>query len=251
MLVETPMVMVRDEGNLRWIRLDRPETLNALQVEDLPALAAAVSDRPRHIQAIVLTGGKRAFSSGMHKDAFADCTPARARAVISQVAACLDAVRRVDVPTVAMVDGYCLGAAFEMILGCDFRVVSTRSVFGLPEVRLGIPSVIDAALLRHHVGLGLAKEIVLTGDLYNAAHLESCHLFNRVVEPSALHEAVMDLLGRVRGLTREVVAAQKDLFETWMNQGLQEGIDTSIEVFGRLFESPATLEAIASYRQKP
>lgn len=242
--------VIRDEGHVRWVHLDRPETLNALQVEDLPALGAAVSTRPRDIRAVVLTGGQRAFSSGMHKDAFAGATPYRARDIISQVAACLDAVRRADVPTVAMVDGYCLGAAFEMILGCDFRVVSTRSVFGLPEVRLGIPSVIDAALLRHHVGLGLAKEIVLTGDFYKATELKSCRLFNRVVDPSALHGEVVDLLGRVSGLTREVVAAQKGLFETWMNQGLQDGIDTSIDVFGRLFESPETLDAIARYGQK-
>ena len=67
-----------------------------------------------------------------------------------------------------MVHGYCLGAGFELALACDVRVSTPDSQFGLPEVKVGIPSVIDAALLPRYVGLGLAKEMILTGDLYPA-----------------------------------------------------------------------------------
>lgn len=172
--------VVRDEAGIRWITLDRPETLNALVPDDLPAIADAVREPPQSIKAIIIAGsGDRAFCSGMHKRAFVGASPSAAREIISAVADCLAAVRTSPIPTIAVVNGYCLGAGFEMALSCDFRVASHDATFGLPEVRLGIPSVADAALLRDHVGLSKAKEIILTGELYPAADLETFGLVNR------------------------------------------------------------------------
>jgi enoyl-CoA hydratase/carnithine racemase len=83
--------------------------------------------------------------------------------LISSVRDCIGAIRRAPVPTVAMINGYCLGAASELALACDLRVAHLDVFVGLPEVKLGIPSVADAALLHHYVGLSRAKEIILTG----------------------------------------------------------------------------------------
>lgn len=242
--------VVHDEGPLRWITLDRPETLNALVPEDLTLIADAVREPPGAVRAIVVTGsGDRAFCSGMHKAVFVGASPSEARAIISVLADCLAAVRTSPVPTIAMVNGHCLGAGFELALSCDFRVASHTATFGLPEVLLGIPSVADAALLRHHVGLSMAKEMILTGDLYLATDLAPFGLVNRFAADHGLRAETLRLTEKLTGLTREVVVAQKSLFETWMNHGLTDSVATSIDVFANMFHSPATLQALAQYNE--
>jgi len=241
---------IADEDGVRWITLDRPEIRNALYAEDLARIRRAVIGIGASIKAIVITGrGERAFSAGMHMETFTGAAPEDGRAVISGVRDCIGAIRLVPVPTVAMINGFCIGAAFEMALACDLRVAHPDVRFGLPEVRLGIPSVVDAALLYHYVGLSKAKEIILTGDLYPVTEFAAQGLINRMVEPGQLRATTLALLGSVTASTREVIAAQKGLFETWLNHGLQHGIDTSIDVFADVFRAPATAEAITHYQQ--
>jgi enoyl-CoA hydratase/carnithine racemase len=242
------MPLISDEGGIRTITLDRPEALNALTLEDLDVIRDAVVGADATVRALVLTGaGDRAFCAGMHLETFVDAAPTAGRQIIERVAACVGAIRVAPIPTVAMINGYCLGAGFEMALACDVRVARPDARFGLPEVKLGIPSVIEAALLIHHVGLSKAKEMLLTGDLYTAADLPP-GLVNRVAPADELRRTSEQLIASLAGPTREVTAAQKALIETWLNVGLQEGIEASKAVFADVFAAPATSEAIARYR---
>ncbi|MCQ4129055.1 enoyl-CoA hydratase/isomerase family protein, partial [Rhodococcus erythropolis] len=222
--------LIRDEDGIRWITLDRPEIRNALQVEDLGVIADGVQSAGPDVRAIILTGaGDRAFSAGMHVKTFADATPESARESISRVRDCVGAIRLSPVPTVALVNGYCIGAAFEMALACDLRVAHPDVQFGLPEVKLGIPSVVDAALLHQYVGLSKAKEIILTGDMYPLADFAHTGLANRIVDISEMHETALVLAQQLGSYTPQVMAAQKGLFETWLNNSLQDGIDASVD----------------------
>jgi enoyl-CoA hydratase len=242
--------LITDENGIRWITLDRPEIRNALYAEDLARITQAVTGTGASVKAIVLTGsGERAFSAGMHIGTFSGAAAEDGRAIISGVRDCIGAIRRAPVPTVAMINGYCIGAAFEMALACDLRVAHPGVRFGLPEIKLGIPSVVDAALLHQYVGLSRAKEIILTGDLYSVGEFAAQGLINRTVEPTRLRAATLELLGSVTAFTREVIAAQKGLFETWLNHGLQHSIDTSVDVFADVFRAPATAAAVAAYQQ--
>jgi enoyl-CoA hydratase len=242
--------LISDENGIRWITLDRPEIRNALYAEDLARIGDAVTGIGDSVRAIVLTGsGDRAFSAGMHLSTFADASPEDGRAIISGVRDCIAAVRLAPVPTVAMINGYCIGAGFEMALACDLRVAHPDVRVGLPEVRLGIPSVVEAALLYQYVGLSKAKELILTGELYPVSEFAAQGLINRTVEPAQLRAATLDLLGSVTACTREVIAAQKSLFEAWLNHGLQHGIDISVDVFADIFRAPATSKAIAQYQR--
>jgi enoyl-CoA hydratase/carnithine racemase len=147
-----------------------------------------------------------------------------------------------------MVRGFCLGAGFELALACDLRVSTEDSQFGLPEVKVGIPSVVDAALLPAHVGLAMAKEIILTGDLYPAAELHRLGLLNRVVPAERLTAETEDLLARVTRHTPAVLASQKRLFEVWHNRPLVDAIDYSVDEFAAMFALPETLDQIRRYR---
>jgi enoyl-CoA hydratase len=185
----TAVRVARDGGTLR-ITLSRPAKLNALRPADIHALRAAM-DLPAGVRAVVFAGaGGRAFCAGMHVDTFAELTPESARAFIAELRDMLAAVRTAPVPTVCAVDGYCLGVGFELALACDLRVATTRSAFGLPEIKVGIPSVADAALLSEYVGLSLAKEMILTGDVYPVGRFSASGLCNTVVPPDRLAAAV-------------------------------------------------------------
>ncbi|GAA1396162.1 enoyl-CoA hydratase [Pseudonocardia kongjuensis] len=243
---------VTDDGPVRTITLDRPGQANALLPADIDTIAAAVRDAGERTRVIVLTGtGERAFGAGMHLDVFTGAAPGDGRAIITRLADCLATVRRSPVPTIARLNGACVGAAFELALACDLRVAHEGVRVGLPEVKLGIPSVVDAALLPHYLGAARAHELILTGDLYPVTALPG--LVNRLVPAGpdaqqALDAAVADLAARVGAPTREVVAAQKGLFETWRNHPLDDAVALSVDVFAEVFALPATRDAIGRYR---
>jgi enoyl-CoA hydratase len=244
-----PLPSVRDVDQTRWVTFDRPEKLNALTPEDIAAARTAVQDLPPSVRAVVFTGaGGRAFSAGVHVDVFRAMAAADARAFITELGSLLAATRKAPVPTIAAVHGYCLGGAMELAMACDLRVATTEAVFGMPEIKVGIPSVLDAALLQQHVGLSRAKEILLTGDLYGVADLDTPGFLNRVVAPDDLADAAATLAASVTGHAPAAVAAQKRLFETWQNAGLQPSIEASIGEFAEVFADPEARDRIASYR---
>jgi enoyl-CoA hydratase/carnithine racemase len=241
--------LVADADGVRWITIDRPEVANALQVEDLDAIAAAVAGIQESTRAVVFTGtGDRAFSAGMHVDSFADLTPQTARELIRHVGDMLRAARLCPVPTVAMLNGACVGAAFELSLVCDLRIAGQGVRVGLPEVLLGIPSVVDAALLPAFVGLAKAREMILTGGLYPVEELGTAYA-NRIVAAVQLRAATDELIAALTAPTREVLAAQKQLFELWLNNGIAASAHASIDVFGDVFAHPATAAAVDAYRR--
>jgi enoyl-CoA hydratase/carnithine racemase len=242
-------LVIDDAEGVRWLSLSRPDVLNALTLGDVRALEQAVRTADGQVSAVVLTGaGDRAFCAGMHLDEFTSAGPDDGRHLITEIGRCVGAIRRCGVPTVAMVNGYCLGVGFEIGLACDLRIAVPDAKFGLPEVKLGIPSVIEAALLPHYVGLSMAKEMLLTGGLFTVEDLAPTRLVNAVASRGDLRTQVRRAIDGVTAHTRVVVAAQKQLIETWLDTGLQAGIDASIDVFADVFASPVTTDAIARYR---
>ncbi|MEO6956817.1 MAG: enoyl-CoA hydratase-related protein [Antricoccus sp.] len=242
--------IIEDISSIRWITLNRPRQLNALRVADLDVIYEAITAAPHDVRAIAITGaGDRAMGAGMHTETFQSLDKNAARAVISKVGRAVGAIRLCPKPTAIVLNGYCLGAAFEMALAADLRIAHHDVIVGLPETKLGIPSVVDAALLQNYVGLSLAKEMILTGDLYRAADITPS-IINRWAQPLELHSVATALLGKLTSLTPQVIAAQKDLFETWLNAPLQDGIAHSIEVFADCFDHPATRAAVEAYRRK-
>ena len=238
-----------DDAGVRWISFARPEKLNALLPDDLEAITRAITDLSPAPKAAVLTGtGERAFSAGMHLDAFKDLTPDSARSLIEKVRDCVGAVRTAPFPTLSVLNGHCLGVAFEIALASDLRIAASHATVGLPEIQVGIPSVVDAALLQQHVGLSMAKEMILTGDLYPVADLERFGLFNAVVPAEELREATRRMLSRVTPWTPTAVAAQKRLFEVWQNASLTDGIAASLDEFAAVFAAPETAAQIAARR---
>src|SRR6185437_11306337 len=99
---------------------------------------------------------------------------------------CCDGFRRLPAPVIACIDGYALGAGLELAAACDLRVASDRAQFGMPEVRVGIPSVVEAALLPLLVGHGRARRLLLTGETIDAATALAWGLVDAVAPPERL-----------------------------------------------------------------
>src|SRR5215468_5134839 len=228
--LDTPAVDLREDDGVWWITFNRPEASNAFTLVDLDRLSEIfqeAGDRPR---AAVLTGaGRRSFSAGMHLAAFADLSPQRARQFIVRNRNVLRAVRTAPFPIIAAINGHCLGTGLGLALASDIRIAVPHATFGLPEIKVGVPSVCDIALLQQHIGLAKAKEVILTGDGYSVEELAPFGLLNAVVPADRLERETRRMLERVVRHTRAVTAAQKRLFEIWQNRPLAEGIDLSVE----------------------
>jgi enoyl-CoA hydratase/carnithine racemase len=238
-------------GSALWITLNRPEKLNILHADDLTELRDVVANLAPDVRAILFTGaGSAAFSAGMNIAAFAGLTPTRAHALISDLAQVMRAIRQSPVVTVAVVNGYCLGAAFELALACDLRVVTPTASFGLPEINVGVPSVIDAALLPAFVGLSKAREMVLTGDIYALDQLPPGSIANVIAEPTELAAAAEGLLDRIGASPRTVTAAQRRVFDIWLNNSLDAAVNASMTEFAGVFASQETHEQIARHHKK-
>jgi enoyl-CoA hydratase len=233
--LETSTVVVDEEDGVRWVRFNRPESLNAFTLADLRCVIELMTDKDRP-KAAVLTGtGNRAFSAGMHLQAFPALDSWRAREFITIVRDAFASVRRAPYPVVAAVNGHCLGAGLGFAMAADVRIVTPHATFGLPEVKAGVPSVCDNALLQQFVGLGYAKEIILTGDAYPVQNPAVAGLVNQIVEADELASAVTAMIERTVRHAPAVIELQKQLFETWQNTTLSAGINESIDSFSGAF----------------
>ena len=153
---------------------------------------------------MVLTGaGEKAFSGGVDVEELGAATADTARAGITRLHRCITAVRECPVPVIARVNGYCIGGALELAAACDLRVAADHARFGMPEVRLGIPTVIEAALLPRLMGAGRARWLLLTGELIDAAEALHWGLVERVVAAPALDAEVDHALDAILAAWRD------------------------------------------------
>ena len=157
MQLKPDFVRLDRENAIAWVTLDRPP-LNLIvpeMVEGIRATFDALRRDPT-VRAAVITGAGRATTGGMQLQVLRDFTPATAKAFIASLHEAIDLVHDAPFPTVCMVNGACLGAGFELAMACDLRTAAAGALLGLPEIRVGIPSVIEAALLPGMVGPGRA-----------------------------------------------------------------------------------------------
>jgi enoyl-CoA hydratase/carnithine racemase len=146
-----------------------------------------------------------------------------------------EAVRNFPAPVIARMPGWCLGGGLEVAAACDFRVAGYDAKFGMPEVRVGIPSVIHAALLPRLIGWGRARWLVMTAENIDAATALSWGLVDVVAPEGGLDAAVEKTVEALLKGGQQALRAQKDLFRQWEELPLTESVNLSIGVFGRSF----------------
>ena len=235
------------------IDIPEPGTLNIVSSAHMAELSGALDEVARDpgIRAVVLTGaGGRAFIGGANIKEMAGLTPKTAREFITALHGVCYRLRTIPVPVIARIEGYCLGGGLEVAAACDMRVASDDATFGMPEVKVGIPSVIEAALLPRLVGIGKAREMVMTGATMNAQEALRCGLVERVVAAPDLDAAVDDWLGHIAECGPQALAAQKALCMAWEEQPLSEAVEAGIEHFARAFETGEPAEMMERFLKR-
>src|SRR4051795_7564976 len=201
-------------GYLARLVIDNASKLNALNRELMVEIVEAVKtlEVDPELRLVILTGaGERAFIGGADINELAQLDTDSAREFITLVHRCCDGFHRLPVPVIARIDGYALGAGLELAAACDLRVASDRAVFGMPEVRVGIPSVVEAALLPQLIGYGRARRLLLTGVTIDAEEALSWALVDAVAAPDRLDEMVERFAGTILAGGPQAIRLQKRL----------------------------------------
>lgn len=220
----------RAGGLVARVTLNNPKKLNSLDRAALAALVEEMRSVERHaeLRAVVLTGaGDKAFAGGANLDDLAGLDPLSAREFIGLVHDACAAMRDCPVPVIARVNGYCLGAGLEIAAACDLRVAAEGTKFAMPEVRIGIPSVVEAALLLRLMGSGRAAWLVLTGEPIDARKALEWGLVEEIGDGAAL-------LAKLLAGEREALRVQKQLLQLWEEAPLSGSVAASIERFAQI-----------------
>jgi enoyl-CoA hydratase len=244
-------VRVEIREGCAWVTLDRPP-LNLLTPALIRLLRGAFDDlvRDGRVRAAVVTGTGRAMTGGMQVQVLRDLDPAGAKALITEVHEAIARVHEAPFPTVCMMNGACLGAGFELAMACDLRVAAAGAVMGLPEIRVGVPSVIEAALLPSLIGPGRAAEALFTGENIGAEQALAWGLVNRVVPPAELETVTADLVGRILACAPAAVRLQKELIVRWRTTDLRTAIAYGINAFAQNYASDDVREATQAFLDK-
>ena len=233
-------VEIRAGGKVGFVAIANEAKLNAMSSPVMTAFVRAIEafGAEADMRAIVVTGkGGRAFVGGADIAEMAGLDSARARAFITRVHGCCAVVRRSPVPVIARVNGHCYGAGMELAAACDMRVSAASARYGMPEVKLGIPSVVEAAVLPQLVGWGRTRELLLLGDAYPAEEVARWGFLERVVPDDALDAEIDKVLASILACGPNAIRLQKELITRWETQPLPQAIATGIDTFARAYES--------------
>jgi len=192
-------LIVKHEGSVAVVTLNRPDKLNALNAELLAELQAALdaTENDPSIRALVFTGaGEKAFVVGADISELAALDTIGAYELMLSGHKVLLRIHEFPKPVIAMVNGYALGGGFELALACHLIVASERAVFGFPEINLNtMPGWGGTQFAARKMGPNRAMEMVLTGNHYPARTCWDFGFINRLVAPEALYDATMELAG--------------------------------------------------------
>ena len=237
-----------DPRGVATVTIDNAAKLNALSRPVAAALITAMETlgRDDRLRVVILRGaGERAFIGGADVRDLADLDASNAAEFITGVHRACDSLRRCPVPVIARIQGYVLGAGLEMAAACDIRVASDDSVFGMPEVKLGLPSVVEAALLPQLIGWGRTRQLVLTGENISAAKAEAWGLVEELVPASELDAAVERLAASIVQAGPQAVRLQKLLIAGWEERTASQAVQLGIEIFAKTFATDEPKRMIA------
>ena len=227
-----------DADGIGSLQLTDAGRLNIVGSPIIAELRQALQRLSAHaaLRVLVMRGGsERAFIGGADIGEMAGLDPASARSFITNLAGLCDAVAQVPVPVIARIPGWCLGGGLEVALACDLRLCDDSAVFGMPEVRVGIPSVIHAALLPRLLGQARADWLLLCCENIDAARAEAWGLVHERCAVGQLDEWVQRRAMALAALPPQALRQQKRLLRHWQSVPLAQAVRDSIGEFAQAY----------------
>lgn len=250
------LVKTVQHDNIFEIVLNRPEKRNALNMALYEAFDTAVkqANKLAGLRAVIIRGEGKAFSAGIDvsnllgmPERYGEQWQQRMRSITDEFQAVLNRLERIELPTIALLHGYCLGMAFELALACDIRIATPDTMLGLPETRLGIiPDVGGTTRLVRLIGPARAKELIFTGRQFAAEQAEQWGIVNYVVdEPMAKAEELVAEISLAAplavGMAKRVIDGLSDIDRGLMLEGWAQS---------QLMSSDDFLEGAQSFMMK-
>jgi enoyl-CoA hydratase len=239
-------VDVARDGAVAVVTIDRQDALNALNVETLTELRDRLRDlsTDNGVRAVVLTGAGKAFVAGADIKYMSGLRPDKAKgwgALGHEAGRLLETMAK---PTIAAVNGFALGGGCELALACDIRYASSRARLGQPEVNLGIvPGWGGTQRLARVCGIGVAKDLILTGRLVDAEEALRIGLVSAIADP--VLDKALETAHELAAKSSLALALAKRLIN--LSPG---ALDTEADEFGALFSSADAIEGLNAFVEK-
>jgi enoyl-CoA hydratase len=231
-------VQLARDGGAVTIELINSKPLNIIgsgAISELTDAFRAVG-QDGDVRVVVLRGtGEKAFIGGADINEMVTLDRSSGEAFIRRLADLCEAIRECPVPVIARLAGWCLGGGLEIAMSCDLRIAEVGAKFGMPEVAVGIPSVIHSALMPKLIGASHAAWLLLTGETIDADTAASWGLVHELTTPGELDVRIAELARKLTGFGPQAVRQQKHLLNKWFDMTVYGAVEDSIEQFGLAF----------------
>ncbi|WP_202320160.1 enoyl-CoA hydratase/isomerase family protein [Archaeoglobus neptunius] len=239
------------DGGLGIAVLSRPEKLNALDVKTRIELKEVLEQAEKSVRVLIITGSGRAFAAGADINELLQRDPVKALEATKLGTELFNRLEDLEIPVIAAINGYALGGGCELAMACDIRIASEKAKFGQPEINLAIiPGAGGTQRLPRLVGLGMAKRLVLTGEIIDARTALRIGLVDEVVEHDRLMEKAREIAGRILEKSPLAVKIAKKALNASMNMPLRDGIRYEASLFSLLFSSEDAKEGMRAFLEK-
>lgn len=240
------------EDGIEYIVLNRPEVLNALDIDTISEIREAIdiAGSEDEVKAVIISGSNgRAFCSGADISEMKDMSNVSGREMIANGQALMKEIEYLDKPVIAAVNGYCIGSGFELALACDIRIASDTAVFSFPELSLGIiPGYGGIHRLSRVIGNGASRYYCMTGERIDAARAYELGLVGRVCAPQELMDRARDIALVMEEKSAAAFASLKKIYREGADKSLNDALAIEIKEFDRLFSAPERVERMSAFQ---
>ena len=246
------VVLLEHHDHISTLTINRPDKLNALNRQVLEGVERALSEAREHpCRCLIVTGAGKAFVAGADIAAMQAMSPSEAREFSELGHRVGHAMESQPFPIIAAINGFALGGGCELALCCDFAYASSRAKLGQPETKLGvIPGFGGTQRLLRRVGIAMARELVYTGKMIDAAEALRIGLVNAVFEPDALLDKAQEAARAIAANGPFAVGIAKKVLLEGRDRPLPAANALEAQAFGSCFESPDQKEGMSAFLEK-
>lgn len=248
------ILLEQPEKGIYLLTINRPKVLNALNWDTLEEIDRAITEAAGDANARVMlvTGaGDRAFVAGADISAMADYTPMQAKDYSLKALHAFRSLENLNIPAIALVNGYCLGGGCELAMSCDWILAGEKAIFGQPEVNLGVtPGFGGSQRLLRMVGRAMAMEMLMTGRQVKADEALAIGLVNHVFPPELLMGKAMEMARLIASKGPVAVRLTKEVAQRGQDVDLFNACVLESEVFGLTFSTHDQKEGMRAFLEK-